>query len=111
MEQNRFNVATDGKIIKTNEKWFKFFVYLPLIVAIIYSLPVIVVSIVLSIVIDPLWATMLTALAGAPLVYCITKLALSYKILHIYYLKQIANGSVSIENSANEEGEEELPEI
>lgn len=116
MEQKSFfNVATDEKIIKSNEKWFKLFNIVPMITTIIFAVAFFVLGIVLSIV-SPMDGAAIPIFWGGGAVYCllnyvIFKLILSYQILHIYYLKKITNGNVSIENSANDADEEELPEI
>ncbi len=113
MEQKKFNVATDDEIIKSNEKWFKFFVNLPALLTIVYSVVVFFAGLVLACVVPDgeLFLLIWLGLIASPLIYCITKLALSYKILHIYYLKKITNGSVSVENSVNDASEDDLPEI
>jgi len=98
---------TDEEIVKSNEKWFKFFVHLPKIVAISLAVLFFIWSIVDPAVFD--WygdyygimyigsffgAMVIWWLIGAvmsALSYAITKLACSYKILHIYYLKDIKN--------------------
>ncbi len=116
MEQKRFNVATDDEIIKSNEKWFKFFVHFPMVLTIVYSVIVFFAGLILACVVPDgtLFLLLWLGLIGSPLVYCITKLALSYQILHIYYLKKFTRGSVVIDNASNNENnvdEDELPQI
>ena len=98
---------TDEEIVASNEKWFKFFVYLPKILVITFACLFFIWSIV-----DPavfyyggryygvmrigsfFGAMMIWWLIGAAfcgIVWVVTKLAVSYKILHIYYLKNIKN--------------------
>lgn len=109
MEQvtQNFN-ATDEQIIEDNEKWFKFFVYLPKIATIAWAVCVFITGIVLAAAIDTLCLIIWTGLVVSPLIYAIIKLALSYKILHIYYLKRMANGYNINPESDNDE---DLPEI
>jgi len=102
-------------VITSNEKWFKFFVYLPKILTIITAVLVFVWSIVDPAVFqykmyvgyyssryDILYGVMrLDTFFGAMIIwwaigavaciltYIFTKIMLSYSILHIYYLRDI----------------------
>lgn len=102
----------DEEIIAENEKWFKFFVYLPKITTIILAIACFVLGIALAtedaIFLLAFW---LGGAVGCALTYVILKLALSYKILHIYYLKGILYNDVSYDYEEEEEEPEELPEI
>lgn len=78
-----------------NEKWFKFFVYLPKITAIVMSIIFFIFGILdvaeLSIL-ETDAAIIIWWLIGAvvsALAYVLLKLSCSYKILHIYLLKKI----------------------
>ena len=78
-------------IIENNEKWFKFFVYLPLISAGIVGLTFVVLGFV-SCVNDG-FGTLLAywgiGVILSVITYVVTKLSLSYKVLHIYYLQEL----------------------
>lgn len=100
------------EIIENNEKWFKFFVYLPKILTIIYGIFFFIWGIIDPIIFqieyysysgyDILYGSMgvgtffgamivwwLIGVVACVLIYVVTKLALSYSILHIYYLQDI----------------------
>lgn len=104
-----FNVAPDEQIIRNNEKWFKFFNLIPKLSTAILAIIFFILGIVMG-------GVTLLIVWGAGAVFCllnyvIAKLILSYKILHIYYLKKIAGGNMSFGNNIKDESEEELPEI
>ena len=103
----------DKQIIEENEKWFKFFVHLPLIVTIIEAVGCLVTSIVIF-CIGRYWAWLgctflFGGIVSSAITYLILKLALSYKILTIYYLKQLANQKPETEQKP--QINDSLPEI
>jgi hypothetical protein len=114
MEQNFFKVASDDAVIKSNEKWFKFFVLLPVISTIISA----VACFVLGIVFECLWGWEGIAIGifwGGGAVFCVInyavmRLLLSYQILHIYYLKKISNGA-TVANAVDSVEDDGLPMI
>ena len=89
---------SDETIIEQNEKWFKYYLYLPIIAAILVGLCAFIWSFLDAFEFwlldtDTEFGTLLIwwAIGAiiATLTYIITKLSLSYKVLHIYYLKEI----------------------
>ena len=88
--QLNFNLS-DKQIIRENEKWFKFFVYSPIIVAIVWAVSFLAIGIVGALVYDEMLGLFALGALLAPLVYMYVKVSCSYKILHIYYLKKISN--------------------
>ena len=86
---------TDDEIAANNESWFKFFVYVPKIVAIFMAIFFFIFGIVDAsegVAFDFDGALIVWWLIGAVvsiMAYVVSKLALSYKILHIYLLKKL----------------------
>ena len=84
----------DNQIIEENEKWFKFFVVFPKVVTIVLAIIFFIMGIAFEAEFGEGWIWIATWFAGAitcALTYILLKLSLSYKILHIYYLKQLTN--------------------
>ena len=92
---------TSEQIIAENEKYFKFFVHLPKILAIFFAFAFFVFAIVDAAYFGKVTYICARNSAGAlflwwaigavfsTIVYFASKLACAYKILHIYYLKDI----------------------
>ena len=100
--------------IESNEKWFSFFVIVPKICAIILAVAGGVTGFVFLLLdSDWLWLCFVCWAGGAVLAigtYAVLKLSLAYKILHISYLKKIADGGV-VSSTKKANLEAELPEI
>ena len=79
---------TDKQIIESNEKWFKFFVYVPKIATAIVALLFFVIGINVGSGGETLGIFAIGAIVCV-IVYAAAKLSLAYKILHIYYLKEL----------------------
>ena len=106
MEQENFE---NEEVLQENQKYFNFYLVLPTIVTVVLAVLAFIggffaVSIADGAGILLVW--MLGALVCL-LVYYLMKISLSYKILHIYYLKKIAGKG---ENKTEEETEEETEE-
>ena len=86
---------TDEEIVANNEKWFKFFIHVPKITAIVIAALFFVWGIVAAAfgrylelnIFFMLWWLIGAVVSG--LVYVILKLTCSYRILHIYLLKKL----------------------
>lgn len=82
----------DWKIAE-QRKWFKFFLYIPIILAVIYAIPRFI-----SVIMEAfeshepayLWELFLIGFRTL-LIYALLKIFLSYRILHIAYLEKIEN--------------------
>ena len=94
-ETNENVVLTDKEIIEDNEKRFEFFVHFPKVITIILGVICFIAGIALA-----------ESTGGNSILYCwfggalacwitytLLKLAFSYNILHIYYLKQLVKKS------------------
>lgn len=79
---------TDKQIIESNEKWFKFFVYVPKIATAIVALLFFVIGINVGSGGETLGIFAIGAIVCV-IVYAAAKLSLAYKILYIYYLKEL----------------------
>ena len=92
----KFDLNRSSKdIIRENEKWFYFFVMFPEIVLGILGLFVFILGIA-NIINSGFIFGVLVWVIGAVLtavIYMITKISLSHRVLSIYYLKEIANKS------------------
>lgn len=113
-EANEKNGLTDKEIIEDNEKRFEFFVYLPKVITIILGILVFILGCVGSMDGNG-GTTLLIWLGGAVfcwLTYALLKLAFSYQILHIYYLKQLVKQQEDKEEEKKEvqEKQNEMPE-
>lgn len=106
------NINNDEEIIAENERWFKFFVLLPVIVTMFFATACLVLGFILAVEIDMIFLLIFWGGGGVfcALTYAFLRIVLCYKILHIYYLKELVNNSVS-ENYEDYEEPEELPEI
>lgn len=83
----------DKQIIEENEKWFKFFVYLPKAITIILAIIFAISGIALGAMYGMGRVWLVTWLMGAivcAITFAIVKLSVAYKILHIYYLKKLS---------------------
>lgn len=101
---------TTDDVIKSNEKWFDFFMSLPLVITVLYAIEIFVVAIVFGTNIADEYYYLLFALFLTPGVFAIFKVVVSYPILHICYLKKLSNSKNATE-SENDELPDKLPEI
>ena len=89
--------ASDKEIIYDNQKWFKFFVFLPQLTTILYAVACFILGI--AFISDTEGVSILIFWFGGAvfclLNYAILKIVLSYQILSIYLLKQIASNKQS----------------
>ena len=116
MEQQK----TKKSKLEQNEMWFKVFHILPTIISITLA----VAGFVLGIVLSSVWGAdndggyeiyvLVFALAGCVLggiFYALLKIAFSYKILHIEYLKKISGQKLSVNSDVEDIDIDELPTI
>lgn len=100
-------------VILENERWFKFWILLPVITTIIYAVASFVLGIVFAAVFEN--GTYLWIFWGGGAVFCalnylFLKIVLSYRILHIYYLKNIYRRTIPANHLATNTPDE-LPKI
>ena len=81
---------TDQKVIESNEHWFQWYVNLPMVTAIILGILFFVLA-----VIKEAAAIFIVGAIFAGIIYVLLKITLSYKVLHLYYLKKISLNTVS----------------
>ncbi len=103
MEEEKKTEWTDEKIIESNEKWFKFFVYVPKISTAIFALLFFVIGINMGSGGETLGVFAIGAIVCV-VVYAAAKLSLAYKILHIYYLKELTK-KVGLQKEPKDENE------
>lgn len=117
MELTQLVPKTDGEIIFNNEKYFKFFVWLPIITTVIYAVACFVLGIVFTAIEGAIF--LLVFWVGG-VIFCLLnyislKIMFSYKVLHIYYLKKIylktTKGAVGNGQKAKMKEQDELPQI
>lgn len=87
------DTKSNTQVISKYEKYFKVFLWLPLIYSAIVGFVMLVVGIVLCANVSG--ALIMVGIFGAPimavLTYYFASVLLSYRILHIYYLKEMTN--------------------
>lgn len=107
--------ARAGKITEQYEKYFRYFLILPKLLAYIYAAIYIITGIVLAIVFNE-GAFVLIGLGAifAPIMCFFMKISMSGKILEVFYLNRIlertSNADREVEKQ-EEELENDLPEI
>lgn len=109
MQQTNTNM-----IIAENEKWFNFWLIYPKVSTIFFAFASFILGIIFAAADD---AIFILIFWGGGAVFCVLnyfflKLVMSYKILHIYYLKKISlnNGNVAAQPSVASKPDE-LPKI
>ena len=98
---------TDEEILETNQKWFKFYVYFPEIITLILGALFFLGGLIYSCeacdyldfdeIIGPLLTLWVVGAIVSGIIYALTKLSMSHKILEIYYLKQIQENTTKKE--------------
>ena len=106
--------VAEEQIIEDNERCFKVFVVLPKVTTIFLAVVFFLLGIILAIAAED--AIHLLIFWGGGIIYCVLnyivlKLVLSYKILHIYYLKKLSLNSDTTSNIDKETQTDGLPEI
>ena len=85
--------ANDDSVIQKNQTFFDFYVMLPEILSIVLAVIGVVAGFITIATECEFWIALIIWVGTALLcfvTYCGLKIAFSYKILHIYYLKKIA---------------------
>lgn len=100
-------IATDEQVIEKNERWFNWYLVLPKLITIILGILFFIAGIIVSAYEGE--ALFLAVWAGGAAFcavnYLVMKIILSYKILHIYYLKKI-----SLKNEKSDDAKQEEPD-
>lgn len=117
-ENNRNNTTLrppkgDRFILQNYQKWFDFFLYIPIILSVVNGVALLALSLFFLVEEGPEIGVLLFLATPICIIltYVISKLCTSYKILHIYYLKKIANGTSRSETSLNACKSDDLPNI
>lgn len=97
MEQENFEKE---EVLQENQKYFNFYLVLPTIVTVVLALLFFIGGAFAQTEVLLVW---ISGAIVCLLVYYLMKLSLSYNILHIYYLKKIAEKG---ENKTKEKTEE-----
>ncbi len=98
MDISKILSTADKDVIEKNEKWFKFHLWAPVVVPAILAVLLFLAGFICAIAIDAIFIVYFWIIGGlfCLIWFAIMRVNASYKILHVYYLKQLlANKGVS----------------
>ena len=90
-------------VIADYEGYFAWYLYLPIISAILLGVSFFIVGVILAALVDEIFLLLWLGILLAPVVYFLSKVFLSYHVLQIYYLGKIASPNCTADDSKREE--------